>query len=618
MPSFNQIAALDYIKKGFPIIPLCWPTLDGLCGCGQNHQNGNIGKVPLTAHGLKDATQTILGVNEYWKKWPEANIAIVIPPGCFVLDVDINHNGYENLEELQKKIGNLPETWRITTGSGGCHLWFKTPIPIRNTVRLAGLEGLDIRGQGGYVVAPPSVHRTGTKYMVADEIPIANAPQKLVQLCQQRIPTPVETEAIKITEGGRNHTLASLGGTMRRRGMTEEAITAALLETNVRQCDPPLPEDEVKNIAKSVSRYKPEKLTNSQMSDISWDNLTSLEKTDETDKTEEKLTRLTSTDKCQENERTQKVWHLVDSWLPLHKNERFDLDTICRQLDVFNRQDRHAVVKKLSYEVGQKNLEKSDRTYRYINNEFTLIDWVNAPSSPPVPIKWPYGINDKTRFGFDGHVVISPRDIIIIAGVSNTGKTAFCLNLLWGNMDLFPCTLMGNEYEATKFKRRVAKMTWANPVNENGEPKFELIERHENWKDVIRPNNINIIDWINLGDAFYSIGKILEGIRDSLDKGIAVISLQKREGHDLAVGGGFSEDLASFYLAIDYERMTVRKAKEWWAENPNKKMYGFKLGEAGTMFSNIREVRKCYQCGGTGHFKMGDCPRCFGKGCTDV
>ncbi len=352
---------------------------------------------------------------------------------------------------------------------------------------------------------------------------------------------------------------------------------------------------------------------------------------DKTDKQGNILTFLTNSPNADKSDRNDKfdktdfqasrgkiIWGLVDQWLPQHQGERFNLDTICRQLDMKQRDDRHHVVKKLSYEVEHEKLEKTDRLYRYVNKAFVSIDWVNASPAPPLVLKWPYGIEDGTHFGFDGKVVISPGDIIVVAGVSNMGKTAWCLNLLWNNMDAYPCTLMGNEYEAGKFKRRVSRMTWADPMCDDGAPKFELIERYENWKDIIRPNNINIIDWITMSDNFYGIGSIIEGIRSKLKNGIAVISLQKSDSKSLGLGGGFSLQMASLYLAIDFERLTVVKAKEWYEGNPNGKMYGFQIENSGTRFTNIREVKKCYKCGGTGKFRFEECSICMGKGALDL
>ena len=196
---------------------------------------------------------------------------------------------------------------------------------------------------------------------------------------------------------------------------------------------------------------------------------------------------------------------------------RVSLDTICRQLDISNRDDRHHVVKKLSYEVSRETLEKSDRLYLYINKTFKCIDWVHAPSSPPLNVTFPYGIDDKTHFGFE-NAVISAGDIIVIAELSNMGKTTWALNFLWENMDNYSCTLMGNEYTAGKFRRRVARMDWHNPLTSAGNPKFELIERRSDWKSVIRPNNINIIDGSILTTTFIKSGRLSKESRANSGK----------------------------------------------------------------------------------------------------
>ncbi len=309
----------------------------------------------------------------------------------------------------------------------------------------------------------------------------------------------------------------------------------------------------------------------------------------------------------------------IDEWLDMHRDETFDLDLICRQLQVASREVRKWVATKLSDEVKKGKLDKSNKTYRYIDNTIVTIDWVNrgVGEEGTLPIQWPYGIEDESRFGFDGNAIVSQGDIIVVAGVSNTGKTTFCHNFLWLNMDLFPCTLMGNEYSGTKFGRRVSKMTWREPVREDGTPKFELIERFDNWKDIIRPDNINIIDWITAGENFYLIGKIIEGIRSKLKSGIALIALQKSGQKELGEGGDFSLRLASLYLTMDFNRMTVKKCKEFNGHDPNNEMYGFTIVNNGTQFHDIRRVKKCPKCYGKCVQTGWKCPTCLGKGFVD-
>jgi len=256
--------AINYVRHGFPVIPLCWPDYTGKCDCGRNHQDRNIGKVPLTEHGLKDAAYTIEGVKQYWGRWPKANIGIVIPEGYFVIDIDIEHDGYTSFGILQNKIGELPKTLQITTGSGGAHFWYKTNIPIRNSTHLSGLNGIDIRGIGGYVVGPPSLHKGGNYYMVSPiwRGPITAAPDILIKLLTSvtyspEVGTKAPTIPSVIAEGMRDSTLASLAGSLRARGLSEETIYLSLSEVNRNQCQPPLPDSDVQKIAKSVSRYAP-------------------------------------------------------------------------------------------------------------------------------------------------------------------------------------------------------------------------------------------------------------------------------------------------------------------------------------------------------------------------
>ncbi len=315
----------------------------------------------------------------------------------------------------------------------------------------------------------------------------------------------------------------------------------------------------------------------------------------------------------------KQVSPIVDTWLEIHKGETFDLDLICRQIEAVTREGRQMVAIKLREEIVKGKLEKLNRIYRYIDNTIKYIDWVNAEENDILSIKFPWDRETNTGFSFDKHVILSPKDLIVIAGDSNAGKTAFIINMLWENMDTHSCTLMGNEYSPVKFKRRVSRMTWNNPLKEDGTPKFELIERYQDWKDIVRPDNINLIDWITVSSGeFYMMDSILQGIQSKLNHGIAVVAIQKSTSKGVGEGGDFSKRIASLYLAIDFERITVVKAKEWNSVNPNNKTYGFKIVDGGCKFHNIREIKKCPRCYGTGRTKGGECDQCFGAGYVDV
>lgn len=225
------------------------------------------GKIPRTQHGLKDASTDASEIERWWSMWPEANVGIRTgaESGLLVLDVDDEHDGYGSLRELESRHEHLPETPRLETGGGGAHFYFRQATGVRNSAGRLG-PGLDIRAEDGYVVAPPSLHPSGRRYVwdvEPDELELQPAPEWLLRELEGRRNgatasgngTPL---AGAIPSGRRNAELASLAGTMRRRGMDEDAIAAALAETNRSRCQPPLAEEEVAAIAASVSRYEPD------------------------------------------------------------------------------------------------------------------------------------------------------------------------------------------------------------------------------------------------------------------------------------------------------------------------------------------------------------------------
>jgi len=196
---------------------------------------------------------------------PDANIAIATGKrsGIVVIDIDAEHGGYDSLMALQDEYGPLPQTLVAKTGGGGEHLFFAYPagVEIRNSAsKLA--HGIDVRGEGGYVVAAPSIHPNGQAYEWTTDIdqPLAPLPEWVTRkLSTNPEPIPVHTNG-KIANGSRNQTLASLAGSMRKRGMETETIELALQDHNRKHCLPPLPEAEVKAIAQSIGRYEPKRI----------------------------------------------------------------------------------------------------------------------------------------------------------------------------------------------------------------------------------------------------------------------------------------------------------------------------------------------------------------------
>ena len=258
-------AALGYADRGWPVIPL-HTVRDGRCSCGKAKCDSP-GKHPHTTHGLKDASTDERIIRQWWKRWPDANVGVVTGgrSGIVAIDIDPRHGGEDSLAGLERDHGELPETVEAITGGGGRHILFPHPggyVKSRNVT-----PGIDVKADGGYIVVEPSLHASGRRYAWeishhpedTDLAPMPGWVLELVREKRARAAGPVSDngQASPVSEGERNVHLTSLGGSMRRRGMSEAAIRAALREENRQSCQPPLDYAEVDRIAASVSKYDP-------------------------------------------------------------------------------------------------------------------------------------------------------------------------------------------------------------------------------------------------------------------------------------------------------------------------------------------------------------------------
>lgn len=244
-------------------------VVDGVCTCGKRDCHSP-GKHPRCDHGHLDATRDCAAITAWWTQWPNANVFIATGEvsDILVLDIDPKHGGDDSLRELTAKHGELPETPQVITGSLGMHAYFRWPVGDFSCGRRIGvLPGVDILGNNGGVIAPPSIHASRRNYVWEvthriDEIPIAEAPAWLLDLGKVRAKAvaagaPEKLLAPEISEGGRNAALASLAGVLRRYGADEDGIVGTLLAMNEHRCKPPLAAEEVRGIARSICRYKP-------------------------------------------------------------------------------------------------------------------------------------------------------------------------------------------------------------------------------------------------------------------------------------------------------------------------------------------------------------------------
>jgi hypothetical protein len=186
--------ALYYATRGclvFPIFEVAQGS-DGTltCACKSGSECRDAGKHPRIEHGFHGASKDEVQIRQWWKQWPGANIGIRTGDGTLVLDVDVDKGGGESLELLELTHGKLPPTRQALTGSGGCHQWFRLPEGVQLGCFNGFEYGLDIRCDGGYVAAPPSIHKSGRHYLwdglAGFDEPVAEIPQWLLNLLLTR------------------------------------------------------------------------------------------------------------------------------------------------------------------------------------------------------------------------------------------------------------------------------------------------------------------------------------------------------------------------------------------------------------------------------------------------
>jgi hypothetical protein len=238
-------AALHYASWGWAVIPVV-PN----------------GKVPATAHGVRDATTDPDQIAAWWTQNPLYNIGIAAGAisGIVVLDIDPRNGGEESWQAWIAENGTVPDGPLQLTAGGGEHYIARYDSDIRSC-KLR--EGIDLLSDGRYFVAFPSTiegrsyqwEASGDPFDGVAPFPLPD--QWKAAYSQQRKPVATASSG-NIIQGNRNNALTALGGAMRHYGMTEAEIFAALAIANETRCEIPLPSSELSQIVKSVCRYEPE------------------------------------------------------------------------------------------------------------------------------------------------------------------------------------------------------------------------------------------------------------------------------------------------------------------------------------------------------------------------
>jgi len=192
--------------------------------------------------------------------------------------------------------------------------------------------------------------------------------------------------------------------------------------------------------------------------------------------------------------------------------------------------------------------------YRKVEGELVPIDFQTADASKRLPIRLPFGIEQ--------HSLIMPKNIIVVSGSPNAGKTAFLLNIARLNMDHFKTIYFSSEMGDVELKNRVLKFKDVTL----SDWKCNFYERDGQYEDVIERDSLNIIDYMEITNDFFLVAEYIRQIFKKLRKGIAVVALQKNPDAKLPRGGIGAIEKARLALNIDftddgYRKLTIVKVK---------------------------------------------------------
>jgi hypothetical protein len=246
-------AAVAYKDRGWAVVPVA-----------------RSGKRPLVRwQEFQERAPTGDEIRDWYARWPDAGVGIVTGEvsGLAVLDIDPRHGGQDSLEELERAHGALPHTIEAVTGGGGRHVYFAYPGgELRNRTGLA--PGIDLRAEGGLVVAPPSLHASGRRYQWEgshhpDETALAPVPEWLLRFAYGEATGhghPVaywrDLAAQGVAEGARNSAIASVAGHLLWHGVDQQVSLELLLAWNRVRCQPPLPDEEVAATVQSIAKTR--------------------------------------------------------------------------------------------------------------------------------------------------------------------------------------------------------------------------------------------------------------------------------------------------------------------------------------------------------------------------
>lgn len=505
--------ALGYLKQGIPAIPASQKT-----------------KAPLVKwvefqKRLPTKEETV----SMFSKFPGCMVAIVTGTisGIMVVDADSEY-AIKRIEET------LPETYDsiiAVSPRGGRHYYYKCSNPTLQT-KAGILEKIDIRASGGIIITPPSRRDDGGHYewltcIDFNKESLQDIPEPLAMLLNiniynlTRTGAPARSTQYSTGENvdnrklfqptHRDADLFELAKNLRKAGKNPEYILQVLERIAIGMGDD-FGVEVLKEKIKSTFSYQIR----------------------------------------EEKSLAEEVrnWVLITT----DNNSTFLITDVYRDLDLITRDNKMKAATYLSRLVEEGLIERYGEkrgSYRKVDKEIEYMDYVNAiPES--VDLLMPFHLHDVAE--------ITPKAIIVIAGATNSGKTAFFLNLIKMNMDKFNSFLyLNSETSPQTFRKRLDR--FGEPIS-FWQDKLKVIDRCSNFADVIDPDGFNVIDYLELDpEKTFKVSEYIRNIFNKLNRGIAFIGLQKASKASFGRGGEFTLEKAQLAISMDYDKAKIVKCK---------------------------------------------------------
>ena len=503
--------ALEYLRKfGFNIIPV------------------NKEKRPFIEwqkYQTERITQAL--IEEWWTTWPDANIGIVTGETSELIVIDADSEA--GVEEI-KKIA--PELTATVKSPNGWHFYCNNinGTKIGNAVRF--IPDCDIRGQGGYIVAPPSINSKGIKYQqlttFSDLITIPAPLLILINAFSSSLERGVtNTESllhsvtkrdILLQRGTRDEDLFHIANCLIK-GRMDAENARQVLEILARNCNPPFSEKEVKIKVESALKRN-DGIKESIASEL----------------------------RC---------------YILLQKG--YILVTECYNLlHCASKQEKTAVRTALTRLKDEGIIESTGRRvgeYRVISDMSPILSMTDETEIQGYAKIWlPWDLSDMVQ--------IPHGSLIVLGGSPNAGKSTVLLNILRYNMKKWNVRYLSTEISHFEFKERAKDFKSLLP--KDWSVKFQEDLTRDSLVDHIAGSDKDtlwLIDYVEVYDKFYEIGGILRDLHSRLHGGVMIAAVQKNKGADMAVGGNFTEMKPQLVVSMDWDYENnhgiaeIRKAK---------------------------------------------------------